>query len=83
MTVTKTAASAAKKTAAPRKTAAAKHPTLVFESNDITATKNTFRCNEDGEREDHVSGAIYLQKSQLGDIVPTHVRVTVEILGQA
>lgn len=54
--------------------------TLVFEATQNKETVGTFQMIEDGLREKHVSGSIYLKKGVLGGMIPKKVRVTVEII---
>ena len=63
---------AARKTAVPVKT-------VVAEFEFARETPGTFKLDESGPREDHISGAIYLKKGPLGATKPVRARITVEI----
>lgn len=72
---------------APRKTVAKKPPVkspgvtrLLAEFELDRETPGTYRLNEIGERENQVSGAIYLKKGPLEGTKPTKIRVTIEVL---
>jgi hypothetical protein len=53
---------------------------LVFEADVKKETPGTFHFAENAEREDQISGGIYVKKSALDGVSPTKVRVTIEIL---
>ena len=84
MPVTRTApakaAPAAKKTASPRAKKAVL-PTFTFESEFDRETKNTVRLVEEvADPENTVVGPLYIQKGVLGDVKPSRIRVTIEVL---
>lgn len=73
--------------AAPRKTVAkkpsAKNPgvtRLLTEFEFSRETPGTFKFDEVGEKEKHISGAIYLKKGPLDGTKPATIRVTIEVL---
>jgi hypothetical protein len=79
MPVTRTAP-AAKKTASPRAKKAAL-PTFTFESDFDKETKNTVRLVEEvADPANTVVGPLYIQKGALGDVKPSRIRVTIEVL---
>lgn len=56
-------------------------PVLSFEASFAKETPGTFQYKEDGERDEQVSGGIYLKKGVLPEgMSPTRVKVTVEVL---
>jgi hypothetical protein len=44
-------------------------------------TPGTFKFDELGDREAHVSGSIYIKKGPLDGTKPSRIKVTIEILG--
>lgn len=70
------------KKAAPRKTAAKKPGVtrLETEFEFDRETPGTFKFNEIGDRDSHVSGAIYIKKAPLEGTKPKRIRVTIEVL---
>jgi hypothetical protein len=67
---------AAKKTAAK----SAELPVFQFEAELNKVTPGTFRMDEVGEKEDHISGSIYLKKTGMDGAKPSRIRVTIEVL---
>jgi hypothetical protein len=71
----------AKKSAVKKPALPSDLPTLTFEGEFAKETQGTFQYKETGEREDQVSGGIYLKKPALPEgVIPTKVRVTIEVL---
>lgn len=67
----------ARKTAAKKPAAPVKTITADFEY--VRETTGTYRLNETGAPEDHISGAIYLKKGPLGSTKPSRIEVTVKV----
>jgi hypothetical protein len=87
MPATRTPAAAKKttpaaKAAATRTRKAAAPAPLVFQAEIKKETAGSIHFVETGDREEHVSGSIYLRKGALPEgVTPQKVRVTVEIIG--
>lgn len=72
------------KKAAPRKTAAKKPGVtrLETEFEFDRETPGTFKFNEIGSKDNHVSGAFYIKKGPLEGTKPQRIRVTVEVVSE-
>ena len=72
----------AKKTA-PRKSARKPGVTrLETEFEFARETPGTFKFDELGDRESHVSGSLYIKKGPLDGTKPKRIKVTIEVISQ-
>ena len=80
-TAKKTAKAPAKKaTASKTKTAATKAPTSVEVVFDFEReTPGTYRFKEQGEKDTHAIGTLYVKKSALGAKAPSTITVTINL----